>query len=283
MLSARYNADAMVSVSATGFARASRRHTLPTVSPTLLHWFTWYSQQYLRRHFHSVRVSRAGYPPFDVDAPLIIFANHASWWDPLLWLVVKAEFFPSRPAFSPIDADALARYKLLRRLGFFGVEQKTARGAFQFLRTAEAILHSRDHILAMTPQGRFSDVRERPVVFENGLGLLATRTDFAVFLPMASEFVYWEERLPEILVRFGTPIRVSAISEHRDAESWTRLFEEKLRETQDALALEAQRRTREDFHTLLRGSADQGGVYDWYRALKAKLLGQHFTSQHGDK
>lgn len=244
----------------------------------LLTWFTWYSRRYLRRHFHSLRVSRAGLPPRDSDAPLVIFSNHASWWDPLLWLALKAEFFPARRAFSPIDAAALTRYKILSRLGFFGVEQKTGRGAVQFLRTAEKILREPGHILALTPQARFADPRERPIRFEPGLGHLAARVGGAVFLPMASEFVFWEERLPEILVRFGPPIVTDQIG---DAESATLLFEQELEAVQDALATEVKRREPDDFRMILRGGAGQGGVYDWYRATKAKLGGETFVREHG--
>jgi 1-acyl-sn-glycerol-3-phosphate acyltransferase len=254
------------------------REYLPIASPMLLAWFTWYSKRYLRRHFHSLRVSRAGLPPRDSDAPLVIFSNHASWWDPLLWLALKAEFFPNECAFSPMDAAALTRYKILSRLGFFGVEQKTRRGAIQFLRTAEKILGEPGRILALTPQGRFADSRERPIRFEPGLGHLATRVGGAVFLPMASEFVFWEERLPEILVSFGPPIVTKHIN---DAEAETLLFEEKLEAVQDALAREVKLRDPNDFQMILRGGAGQGGVYDWYRATKAKLCGETFVREHG--
>ncbi|MEP6777917.1 MAG: lysophospholipid acyltransferase family protein [Chthoniobacterales bacterium] len=256
------------------------REKLSVASPILLRWFTWYSQRYLRRHFHSLRVSLAGLPPSGCDSPLVIFSNHASWWDPLLWLALKADFFPSQRAFSPIDAKALTRYKILSRLGFFGVEQKTGRGAIQFLRTAENILRQPGHILALTPQGRFADSRERPVRFETGLGHLGARVQGAVFLPMASEFVYWEERLPEILVRFGEPI---STNDARDAESWTLLFEQKLESVQDALAAESKRRHPNDFRVILRGGAGQGGIYDCYRAAKAKLSGEKFIREHGAK
>ncbi len=200
-----------------------------------------------------------------------------------MWLALKAEFFPAHRSFSPIDAEALTRYKFLRRLGFFGVEQKTGRGAIQFLRTAEKILRQPGHILALTPQGRFADPRQRPVRFETGLGHLATRVERAVFVPMASEFIYWEERLPEILVSFGEPIELGLADEKRDAESWTFLFEQRLEAAQDALAAESQRRDPNEFKTIVRGGAGQGGVYDWYRAARAKLRRDTFVREHGAK
>jgi len=249
----------------------------------LLHWFTWYSRRYIRRHFHAVRVSQTGLPPGS-KMPLVLYTNHASWWDPLAGLVLKAEFFPERQLFAPIDALMLQRYKMFSRLGFFGVEQDSRRGAAQFLRTAEAVLQSPQGLLAVTPQGRFADVRERPVEFEAGLGHLATRSKQALFVPVATEYVFWEERLPEILVRFGEPIEAgTSQASILASDDWTRLFCQKLENAQDALALESKARDPALFQSVLRGGAGQGGVYDWWRAAKASLRGKQFNREHGDK
>jgi len=256
--------------------------TLPRISPLLLRWFTWYSRRYIRRHFHSLRVSLAGLPPDVRGQPLVLYSNHASWWDALVCLVVKQEFFPGRSAFAPIDAAMLNRYKMFRKLGFFSVEQSSGRGAIHFLRTAEAILQSSQALLAVTPQSRFADVRERPVQFEAGLGHLAMRIEHAIFVPVAAEYVFWDERLPEILVRFGEPVQVRR--QHGaafDAKYWRCLFEHKLTETQDALAIETQRRDGKAFQTLLRGGAGQGGIYDMWQWLNAKLRGEQFRKEHG--
>jgi 1-acyl-sn-glycerol-3-phosphate acyltransferase len=257
---------------------------LPTISLPLLRWFTWYSRGYLRRHFHSLRVALNGLPQGGAGLPLVIYSNHAAWWDALVGLVLKDEFLSERKAFAPIDAEMLAKYKMFGRLGFFGVEPGQRCGAVQFLRTSESILRDANSLLVITPQGRFADVRERPVRFAAGLGHLATRVPRAVFLPMATEFVFWEERLPEILVRFGEPVEVTA--KHAltfDAKYWTALFEQKMADTQDALAAAAQRRDPDEFQTVLRGGAGQGGIYDWWRAAKAKMRGEDFRKEHGTK
>ena len=263
--------------------RATRAE-LPTISPLLLRWFTWYCRRYICRHFHSLRMSRAGLPPDARGLPLVVYGNHASWWDPLIGLVIKSECFPERSLFAPIDAAMLERYRMFSKLGFFGVEQGSSRGAVQFLRGAEAILRSPNHLLAVTPQGRFADARERPVRFQAGLGHLATRIDHALFLPMATEFVFWEERLPEILVRFGSPVEVSRTNGFgRSAEVWSAVLERQLSLTLDELSIEAQRRDPSDFRTILRGGAGQGGIYDLWRALKAMVRGEAFRKEHGTK
>ena len=259
-------------------------HAPPVISRPLLRWFIWYSRRYIRRHFHSLRVSVAGPPPATRGLPLVLYSNHAAWWDPLVCLVIKDECYSYLNAYAPIDAAMLERYKMFRRFGFFGVEQNSRRGAVQFLRTAERILKSPFNLLVITPQSRFADVRERPPRFEPGLGYLAARVDHALFVPVVCEYVFWEERLPEILVRFGEAVEVSR--EHASAFSpdyWTRLFEQKLEAAQDALAAEAKLRNQDNFQNVLTGGAGQGGVYDWWRALRAKLRGETFRKEHGRK
>ncbi len=257
---------------------------LPAISRPLLAWFTWYSRRYIRRHFHSLRLSISGLPPDTAGRPLVIFTNHASWWDPLVGLVIKESCFGDRTMFTPIDAAMLQRYRMFAKFGFFGVEQGTRRGAVQFFRTSQSILSHPNHLLAVTPQGRFADVRERPVRFQSGIGHLAAQVDGALFLPMATEFVFWEERLPEILVRFGEPIGVSRTNRaSRSAEAWAAMLEQQLTTNLDALAIEANRRDPSDFRTILSGGAGQGGIYDLWRALKAKVRGESFVKEHGTK
>jgi len=257
---------------------------LPKISPLLLRWFTWYSRRYLCRHFHSLRVSRAGHPPPADGRPLVVYSNHASWWDALVCLVLKDAFYPEYSAFTPMDAAMLERYRFFRRLGFFGVEPRSRRGAAQFLGISEAVLRSRRQLVALTPQAGFVDVRQRPIRFAGGIGHLAVRVPGAYYVPVAMEYVFWEERLPEILVRFGEPVSVRTTNALApDAESWTRRFEQSLADTQDALAAEAQRRRPDDFQTLLRGGAGQGTVYDRWRALKAWCRGESFQPEHGNK
>ncbi|MDX1950633.1 MAG: lysophospholipid acyltransferase family protein [Verrucomicrobiota bacterium] len=255
------------------------RHT-PAISPFLLRWFTWYSRHYVKRHFHSLRVSRTGLPPDTQGLPLLLYSNHASWWDPLVCLLLKQQFFPERNGYAPIDAAMLEKYSFFRHLGFFGIDPHSARGAAQFLRTAEELLQSENNLVAVTPHGRFADARERPVRLKPGLAHLARRVERTLFLPLAIEYVFWDERLPEILVRFGKPIR--AEHEERSAEDLMQLFNGHLARAQDALALESQRRDPAQFQTLVQGGAGQGGVYDWWRWMKGIILNKPFRKEHGN-
>jgi len=181
-----------------------------------------------------------------------LYANHSSWWDPLVGLVLQSKFYPDYTLFAPIEATALRRYKILSKMGFFGVEKQSRRGVTEFLATVEAILCQPEHLLAVTPQGRFADARERPVQLQRGLGFLATRIRRALFVPLAVEYTFWEAGRPEILCRFGEPAEVGVdTSISMTASQWTAVFERRLEAAQDALAKEACGRDRRTFENLL--------------------------------
>lgn len=265
--------------------RASAGGDRPSLSPRWVSWFTRYSRWYLRRHFHSLRCCVGDYPELPSHVPWVVYVNHASWWDPLVGLVLKDALFPHRQLYAPMEQAAVERYAIFKRMGFFGVERRTTRGAIRFLRTAEEILASPTAALSITPQGRFADCRERPLRFDPGLGAVASRSPGAVFLPVAIEYVFWEERLPEILVRLGRPDWVVRGQDEngsvRSVAEWTSFFEARMAATQDALAAAASRRDPDDFRCLLRGGAGQGGVYDLWRAMKSWLRGERFRKEHG--
>lgn len=263
-------------------ARASIAEApLPTISRPLLQLFTWYSRRYLRQHFHSLRVSLLGLPPAPRPGPIVFYSNHASWWDPLVGLVLRHELFREKRLFAPMEAGALERYGFFKRLGAFGVVPGTRRGATQFLRIAKRILRECDTALWLTPQSRFADARERPVRFQHGIGHLPGLAEEICLVPVAIEYVYWEERLPEILVRFGQPYRPGATDPPVRPQLWTEFFAGQLTQTQDALAADAQQRDPRRFRELLRGAAGVGGVYDRWRAFKAGWRGETFQPEHG--
>lgn len=260
---------------------------VPRVSRLLTRWFGRYATRHLARHFHSVRVSSGKTPlsALNGTGPLVVYGNHASWWDPLIAVFLNREVFSGRTAFAPIDGAALERYRFFAKLGFFAVDQEDRRrGAVQFLRTARAILDRRDSVLWLTPQGEFADVRRRPVIFQAGIAHLATRIPGVTFLPLAIEYVFWEERFPEALLKFGNPVKSEEIaSAAPDNDSRLRLLANRLENTQDALAEESKNRDPGDFETLLAGKSGASAVYDLWRSSAARFRGRMFDPHHGSK
>jgi 1-acyl-sn-glycerol-3-phosphate acyltransferase len=253
--------------------------SLPRRSAWLFALFRTYTRRYLRQHFRAVRVSRAGPVPHLLSGPLIVVANHPSWWDPLVGLTLTQFMHARRIHYCPIELSGLKQYPFLERLGFFGVEAGTARGSLAFLRQSRAILSRPESVLWITPQGEFVDPRERPVAFKQGIGHLAYRQSEATIVPMALEYPFWNDRCPEALARFGEPITIAA----RRSESpqvWTTRIEQALEKTQDQLAGEARRRDPAAFLTVVGGTSGVGGLYDIWRRLRSAIRGESFHPEH---
>jgi 1-acyl-sn-glycerol-3-phosphate acyltransferase len=259
-------------------ANAAHTQALPVTrpSPALMSFFDLYFTRYLRRHFHSFLIAHAARLA-QHQAPLIIYINHASWWDPLASWILGRRFLPNTDNYGPMDAAALNRYKILRRLGLFPVEQGTHRGAAQFLNASAQILATRSN-LWITPQGCFSDVRSRPINFRPGLGALIARLPQACAVPLAIEYTFWEERLPEILVNVGEPMHFHA---NFSTEEITSSLTAALARTQDELAILAATRDASRFEPVLKGNAGVSGVYELWRRLLSRLRGEAYDPEHG--
>lgn len=254
----------------------SQLPSIPEPNPWLIGWFSGYAQNRLRKAFHQLRLF--GPEPPATAEPLIAYANHSSWWDPLVALAIRPLFFPGRQAFAPIAAEMLERYGIFKHLGFFGIDRTSPRGVVEYLNQAEAVLRRPGAMLYLTPQGRFADARERPPKLQRGIGCLAERVANACFLPMAVEYVYWEESKAEILLHFGEIRRFPETVSRDDA---CQVLERALEAAQDRLAEAALRRDAQQFRTVFRGQAGVGGIYDGWRRLRAWASGRPPELEHG--
>jgi 1-acyl-sn-glycerol-3-phosphate acyltransferase len=265
-------------------ARPTRgRDSRPVALPRRWFWLMWlfrrYTIRYVRKHFHAVRLSRSSslFPPVG-EGPLLIVLNHPAWWDPMICIVL-ASLMRERDQFAAIDARAVERYAFFKRLGFVGVDSHSLRGAAGFLRMGATILAAPNRAFWVTAQGRFTDVRERPLSLASGVGHLAARLTRGVVLPIALEYAFWTERTPEALVRVGEPLRVQDHA-NLSGKEWIALIEEALTRNLDDLNAETVSRDPAKFITLLDGRSGVGGPYDLWRRFRAWLRGEKFDPSH---
>jgi 1-acyl-sn-glycerol-3-phosphate acyltransferase len=236
-------------------------------------WFSWYAERFLRKHFHAVRRDLAvAMPALRDDEPVIFFCNHPSWWDPMIGIFIASRCWPDRKHYWPIDAGMLRKYRFLGKLGFFGVDASSLRGAAGFLRTGSELLNG-SNCIWITAQGEFADVRKRPIDLKPGIARLCARGDRGVIVPVAAEYPFWSEKTPEALLRFGEPV---PIADRPTIE----LLESRLTGAMDALALSAMSRDPARFETLLGGSTGTSGIYDLWRRFGAALKGRRFDPSH---
>lgn len=254
------------------------QHEMPQISPLTLRFFRRVVRRYFRQHFRAVQAQHAARLR-NLTGPIVIFGNHTSWWDPMLVVLLGELLLPERQHYAPMDGRALDQYPILRKLGIFPIEMATPRGAARFLSTSEAVLQG-GGVLWLTPQGRFADPREFPLAFKPGLGALALRIPEASLVPLAIEYPFWDERLPEALLHFGEALRVTPEVTTSQA---TRELEDALTTCMLALQTASISRDPAQFQTLLTGTRGTGGAYSVVRRVNALLHGKRAPLDHTDR
>ena len=122
----------------------------------------------------------------------------------------------------PEDAEALEQYSVFGKLGFYGVQMNTTSGAAAFLKQTTAILAAGPSAIWITPEGRFSDARDHDAGLMPGLSHMCNKLKRGSVVPLALEYVFWDERLPVCLAMFGQPVQIADLACIRTASPASR-------------------------------------------------------------
>ena len=252
---------------------------LPVSKKWLVDGFCWFAKRMVAKQFISLGVQKEllDANPIDALAPMIAYANHASWWDPITAMLLQSKYFSDRTFYAPIDADALENYRIMAKLGFYGIRMQRFDGASEFLRVTKAILESNNVTIWITPEGKFADVRNHSVTLMPGLSHLATKVPGVTFVPVAFEYAFWNESRPQIFARFGAPIRLPS---NRKKGDWNTLLTDGLRQTQVELSKSVIARDPKVFEYLIASRPVRLGWYDYGRSWSAWLQGKPFDPRH---
>lgn len=204
-------------------------------SPRVRTVFTAMVGRKMRNAFHTVRIAHGSRAVLERlasgDRPALVVLNHASWWDPILALILWREFFPRREPYGPIDRDELQRFGILKKVGLFGIDPDEP-ASMAAMRDYLIDLAARDPRLALvvTPQGHFADVRDeitpRPGAAAMAAMLLPDRA-----VSVAVEYGFWVDQKPEIFLR-----AVEIDCTEASTLGWHRRITDAMRANQTALA-----------------------------------------------
>lgn len=223
------------------------------------------------RHFQSLRIANLERMPENGgEGPLVVFINHASWWDPLPILLLQLKLMPERVAYAPSDAEGLRKASSLRRVGSFPVATGTLSGTKTFIRDCRHVLSIPDAVLFVTPQGEFTDARMRPLKLRRGLAALLAKMDHVTVLPLAVEYTFWGDAKPEILASWGEPIQMEPGRSVSIAE-WQEALTTSLTTTMDELAEISIRREHWRFRNIVYGRMGKRNILELIADIKTVL------------
>lgn len=145
------------------------------------------------------------------DRPLILIANHVSWWDGFLLRELQRSLRPGAPFHTVVLRRQLERHPILRRLG--GIEldpgdrasvRRLLRGLARYRPTAP------DLVLSYFPQGRIWPATRRPLGFHRGIEAVRRALAPATLLPVAIRLEPLVDPRPTPFLWIGAPFAVSA-------------------------------------------------------------------------
>ncbi|MBM6579811.1 lysophospholipid acyltransferase family protein [Microvirga sp. BT689] len=248
-------------------------------SPLIHRFMVSTFRRYFTRHMNALRIASWGMPAMPATGPVIVYSNHPAWWDAAVYILAADRFFPAYESYAPIDAAMLRQYGVFGRIGAFGVDLESPRGAARFLQASAEILSSPHRALWITAQGRFGDVRERPLGLRPGVARVVECAPDCTILPLAIEYGFWLERGAEAFIAFGQPMRGRDLLDLPRPARLERL-ETDLTATLDRLSADVQSRDPARFRSVLAGHAGIGGIYDGWRRMAAALRGRAFDPSH---
>lgn len=242
-------------------------------------FFAWYTRRLLRSRFFSVRMARGSADALAAldahDGPAVVVMNHPSWWDPLVCVYLADAWTPSRTPFGVIDQEQLRRFAFMRRLGLFGIDPADPSSLRAMVDHVTGLFRTvRRPTFWITPQGRFTDVRE-PVRLRPGAGTILARTPSCRAVAVSVELAFWNDQKPEVFLLArtvpppGPPHGPGAESEEpASTTQWHRAIEHAMEQAAQELSALVIAREEGAFDAVLGGATRIHPVYDLWLSLR---------------
>jgi chlorobactene lauroyltransferase len=199
--------------------------------------FALYNRNLFKRRFHSLQISNLEVlKERREQAPLIIYANHSSWWDGLVAFEVSRA--AALDAYIMMEEKQLKKLFPFRLLGAFSVVRENPRQALQSIKYAAELLKNSSRVLWVFPQGRILPNDARPITFYNGVSRIIEKLGACSAVSLAMQYEFRGEFKPEIFVKIGDA-EFFKTSGNLDSKKLTNRLEDNLTQIADELKSDA--------------------------------------------
>lgn len=212
--------------------------------------FAVYNRNLLKRRFQSLKVKDfSQIKNRNEKIPLIIYANHSSWWDGLIFFeILKSREFDS---YVMMEEKQLAKFKFFRKLGAFSVVRENNREALKSADYAVSILKSGNNkTLLVFPQGEILPNDFRPIRFYNGLSYIVENCEKCNLVPCSVRYEFLNNYKPETFVSFGKMKSLNSAGNFNRKE-FTKNLEIRMTENLDGLKSDIIENNLSNFQNIL--------------------------------
>ncbi len=127
-------------------------------------FFKLYVPWIIRRNFHKVHVTGQF---LDKNKPVLVIANHISWWDGFWTVYLILKVFHRKFHFMMLE-DQLQKARILSLTGGFSIK-KGSRSMIESLKYAIELLSDNRNLVLLFPQGKFTSIYDQSFQFEKGV------------------------------------------------------------------------------------------------------------------
>ena len=136
--------------------------------------------------------------------PLLLAANHTSWWDGFLLRSVQRRLRPGASLFTVMLESELRLRPFFRLMGVVGIDPDSAASIRRLLRFVRSRRQEdSDFVFSFFPQGRIQPSSARPLEFRPGIGAIVRALAPVAILPVGIHFEMLAHPSPTAFMRCG--------------------------------------------------------------------------------
>lgn len=218
----------------------------------------------LRKHFDRIFFRmRNEQTEEQCNLPMIICANHSSWWDGYVAALVKRHL--KVEGYLMMEESQLRRYFFFSWIGCFSVDRHHPRAAMQSIRYAAHLLKERPgRMVWLFPQGEIVPNDRRPLVFFRGAAHLARLSAPVLLYPLVTCIEYLAEQHPDLFISLGEPLYVNTeeMKSPGSLKHYTKLLEDRVTTELDQLRADVLASNYSSFTLLMHGRASTNRIFD---------------------
>ncbi|HTI14423.1 MAG TPA: lysophospholipid acyltransferase family protein [Dictyobacter sp.] len=219
----------------------------------------------LHRHFDRIflRMPATLQEKTACGQPMIVCANHASWWDG--YIAALIEHYLDVDGYLMMEEAQLRRYRFFTWSGCFSVDRHDTRSALQSLHYAAHLLKERPgRMVWLFPQGVIKPNDHRPLHFYNGAAHLARLSAPSLLYPLATRIEYQAEQHPDLFISMGEAIHVDEEAIHGSGflKSCTQQLEQRVTAELDHLRTDVLNSNYAGFTLIMQGQSSPNRLFD---------------------
>ncbi len=178
---------------------------MPQPSLRALRAFEIFFLPWMRRRIEAVRL--AGLPAALPDAPLLVVANHISWWDGFTLREIHRRLRPRAPLRVVMTERELRQNRVLGWIAAVALDPGSPASVLRTFRGLRRLCHERpDAVVLFFPQGRIWPSHRRPLGFARGITTLARMLAPVTVLPVALHIEPLATLKPTLFASAGSPL-----------------------------------------------------------------------------